>query len=100
MEPYLAWIFLILGVLSRVFVPFLLARRNDPSLSWSWRFIWPQLITVLVIFLVLPLLIADLSAVSGLAPAVAYLAGWAAADVGRETDKLLLRSPATTKRHQ
>jgi hypothetical protein len=91
MEPYLAWIFLIFGVLSRVFVPFLLARRNDPSLSWSWRFIWPQLITVLVIFLVLPLLISDLGSVSGLAPAVAYLAGWAAADVGREADKLLLK---------
>jgi len=100
MEPYLAWIFLVLGILSRIFVPFLLARRDDPNLSWSWRYIWPQLITVLVIFLVLPLLIADLEAVAGLAPAVAYLAGWAAADLGRETDKLLLKSAPTTKRHQ
>lgn len=91
MEPYLAWIFLVLGVLCRIFVPFLLARRDDPTLSWSWRFIWPQLITVLVVFLVLPLLISDLEAVSSLAPAVAYLAGWAAADVGREADKLLLK---------
>ncbi len=91
METYLPWIFLVLGVLCRIFVPFLLARRDDPTLSWSWRFIWPQLITVLVVFLVLPLLISDLEAVSNMAPAVAYLAGWAAADVGREADKLLLK---------
>ena len=91
METYLPWIFLVFGVLSRIFVPFLLARRDDPTLSWSWRYIWPQLITVLVVFLVLPLLIADLSAISTLAPTVTYLAGWAAADVGREADKLLLK---------
>ena len=91
MEQYLAWIFLVLGVLSRIFVPFLLARRDNPALSWSWRYIWPQLITVLVVFLVLPLLIADLEAVAGLAPAVAYLSGWAAADVGRQADKLFIR---------
>ena len=89
MEPYLAWIARVFGVLSRVFVPFLLARRDNPDLPWTWRYIWPQLITVLVIFLLLPLLIADLEAVSSLAPAVAYLAGWAAADVGREADKLI-----------
>jgi len=91
MEPYLAWLFLILGVISRVFVPFLLARRDNPNLSWSWRFIWPQLITVLVVFLVLPLLIADLELISDLTPAVAYLSGWAATDVGREADKLFTR---------
>ena len=91
MEPYLAWIALIFGVLSRIFVPFLLERRDNPDLSWSWRFIWPQLITVLVVFLVLPLLISDLEAISGLAPAVAYLSGWAAADVGRNADKLITR---------
>ena len=91
MNTYLPWIFLIFGVLSRIFVPFLLARRDDPDLPWSWRYIWPQLITVLVVFLVLPLLISDLEAVSRLGPAEAYLAGWAAADVGREADKLLLK---------
>jgi hypothetical protein len=78
-----------LGVLSRIFVPWLVARKQDPTLSWSWRYIWPQLVTAVIIGLVLPLFV-DLAAVATMALPAAYIAGWGAADVGRTLDKVAL----------
>jgi hypothetical protein len=78
-----------LGVLSRIFVPWLVARKQDPTLSWSWRYIWPQLVTSVIVGLVLPLII-DLAAVANMSLPAAYIAGWGAADVGRTLDKVAL----------
>ena len=78
-----------LGVLSRIFVPWLVARKQDPTLSWSWRYIWPQLVTAIVVVMVLPL-IFDLAAVANMALPAAYIAGGGAADVGRTLDKVAL----------
>lgn len=86
LSPFLAFA---AGVLSRVFVPWLVARKQDPSLSWSWRFIWPQFVTAAVVGLVLPLIV-DLASVAGMSLPAAYIAGWGAADVGRTVDKLAL----------
>lgn len=88
-EQILPWLALILGITSRVFLPFLLARRADPSLGWSWRLVLPQLLSGLIVLLILPLILPDLAAVAGLPPTAAYLAGWAAADVGRQADKYI-----------
>ena len=90
MEPYMPWISLSIGVVARVFVPWLAKRRENPEKAqWSWRFVWPQLVSVVLIFLVLPIVIGDLSSISRLPWQAAWLAGWAAADIGRETYKAL-----------
>lgn len=86
------WISLVLGVLARIFVPWLAKRRENPEKAqWAWKFVWPQVIAVVIIFLLLPLLISDLAAMGGLPWQVTWLAGWAAADIGRETYKALAK---------
>lgn len=83
-----AWISLGIGVLARVFVPWLAKRRENPGeAKWSWKFVWPQVVSVGLIFLLLPLVVSDLANVGNLPWQAAWLAGWAAADIGRETYK-------------
>lgn len=94
MEVASAWISLGLGVTARVFVPWLSKRREDPegpTSSWDWKYVWPQLLSVTLIFLLLPLLVSDLEDVGGLPWQAAWLVGWAAADLGRETYKALAK---------
>jgi len=91
MEQYLGWIFLASGGISRVFIPWLNARRSDPELSWSWRYIWPQLATLLVAALLLPLTV-DLKTVGALEITPAYLVGWGATDIGRLLDKIVTKN--------
>lgn len=100
LDPYLRdiareiapYLFLLFGIVSRIFVPWLIARREDPTLSWTWRYVWPQLVSVLVIVLLLPLLLSDLDKTGELPLTAAYLTGWAAADIGRQTDKFFTNS--------
>ena len=82
-DGYIPWLFLIGGILARILVPWLIARREDASLSWSWGYIWPQMVSFVVIVLMLPLLIADLAEIGFYDLQVAFLVGWGAADVGR-----------------
>ncbi len=90
---YLGWVGLGLGVISRIFIPWLNARRVNPDeANWSWRFVWPQLIAVLIVFLGLPLALSSVGAVGELAFAAAWLIGWAVADVGRFVDKAVLKN--------
>jgi hypothetical protein len=100
LENALPYLFLFLGIVSRVFLPWLISRRNaaaagGQSLPWSWRFVWPQLVSVGVVVLLLPFLLSNLANIAELEYTAAYLAGWAAADLGREADKLLFKQPAT-----
>lgn len=84
---YLGWVGLGLGVISRIFIPWLNARRVNPDeANWSWRFVWPQLIAVVIVILGLPLLLSNVEGIGQLAFAPAYLIGWAVADVGRFVD--------------
>ena len=88
----LPWVSMTVGVLARVFVPWLAKRRENPEgAKWAWKFVWPQLVSVVLIFLLLPLLIGDLAALGGLPWQAGWLAGWAAADIGRETYKALAK---------
>ncbi len=88
----LPWVSMVVGVLARVFVPWLAKRREKPEeAKWSWNFVWPQLVSVALIFLLLPLLIGDLASLGGLPWQASWLAGWAAADIGRETYKALAK---------
>jgi hypothetical protein len=92
MEMAAPWVSMILGVVARVFVPWLARRRENPEAAkWNWTFVWPQFLSVGLIFLLLPLLIGDLAEMGGLPWQAAWLAGWAAADIGRETYKALAK---------
>ena len=79
----LPWLLLLLGAVARIFLPFLIARRDDPSLSWEWRFVWPQLLSLGIFVLLLPLLVDDLANVGELDAQYAWLVGYGAASFGR-----------------
>ena len=89
MYKYLPWLLLTLGIAARILVPWLIARRDNPSLSWQWRYIWPQLISFVVIALMLPVLISNLDTVTNLELQSAFLIGWAAADIGNTGRKFI-----------
>jgi len=92
MAVYIGWFGLAIGLLSRIFVPWLNVRRLDPeNAKWSWRYVWPQLIAVVIAALLLPLVVSDLVAIGGMAFGPAWLIGWAAADIGRFADKLVFK---------
>ena len=80
---YLPWLLLFLGAIARICLPFLIARRDDPSLSWDWKYVWPQVLSVLIFILILPLLVDDLAGVSDLDLQYAWLVGYGAASFGR-----------------
>jgi len=91
MENILPWVFLFIGLLGRVFIPWLSVRQQDPeNAKWSWKYVWPQLLSFAILFLLLPLLISDLEAVSDIPFQAAWLLGWGAGDVGRKTYKALI----------
>jgi hypothetical protein len=79
----LPWLLLLLGAVARIFLPFLIARRDDPSLSWEWRYVWPQVLSLGIFALLLPLLVDDLANVGMLDPQYAWLVGYGAASFGR-----------------
>ena len=87
LNQILPWAFLLIGAVARIFLPFLIARRDDPTLSWSWRFVWPQVLSVGIFILVLPLLVDSLTGVSELDLQYAWLVGYGAASFGRLADK-------------
>jgi hypothetical protein len=91
LTPFVGWIGLFLGVISRVFVPWLNARRANPETAqWSWRYVWPQAIAVVIVLLLLPLLLGTtIESVGDMTLVSAYLAGYAVADIGRLVDKRL-----------
>jgi hypothetical protein len=74
----------ILGVVARVFVPWLIARSKDPANGqWSWKYLWPQLIAVLVLILVAPIVAPNIEEVGQLSMVPAYILGWGTADLGK-----------------
>jgi len=79
----LPWLLLLLGAVARIFLPFLIARRDDPSLSWEWKYVWPQLLSLGIFVLLLPLLVDDLANVGELDAQYAWLVGYGAASFGR-----------------
>ena len=79
----LPWLMLLLGAVARIFLPFLIARRDDPSLSWEWPYVWPQVLSVAIFVLILPVLVDDLANVSELELQYAWLVGYGAASFGR-----------------
>ena len=84
---FVGWIGLTFGVISRIFVPWLNERRNNPdNAKWSWRYVWPQLVAVVVVALLLPLVLSNVEAIGEMAFGAAYVIGWGVADIGRFAD--------------
>lgn len=76
----------ILGLVSRVFVPWMIERirrPDDPALKWAWRYVWPQLLSVVVLVLVAPLVVSNIEQVLTMGVVAAYVFGWGAADIGK-----------------
>lgn len=81
------WVFLFLGAIGRIFLPFLIERRDNPDLHWEWRYVYGQLISLAIFVLVLPVLVDDLANVGQLDLQYAWLVGYGAASFGRLTAK-------------
>jgi hypothetical protein len=89
---YLGWVGLGFGVVSRVFVPWLNERRLNPdNAKWDWRYVWPQLVGVVIAALLLPLVLTNMEGIGAMAFGSAYIMGWGAADIGRFADKLITK---------
>ena len=91
---YLGWISLFAGEAARVFVPWLAKRRNDPTgengSKWNFKkYVLPQLISLLLVILLMPLIIPDLNTMGDIPYQAAWMVGWAAGDIGRKTYKAL-----------
>ncbi len=85
-DNILPWVFLFVGLAARILIPWLTVRLRNPDdngSKWTWRYVWPQLLTFAVLILGLPLIVGDLEEVSSLSYSMAYLAGWGAADSGK-----------------
>lgn len=87
-----AWILLFVGILARIIVPFLVERREEPELSWDMKYVWPQVISFIIIALMLPVIVPNLESIADLTYQVAFLAGWAAGDIGNVGRKFLTRT--------
>jgi len=86
------WVLLVTGIFARILVPFLIERRENPSLTWDMKYVWPQIISFVIIVLMLPVIIPDLEGISSLAFQAAFLVGWAAGDIGNVGRKFLTRT--------
>ena len=89
---FLPWLSLLIGIMARVFIPWLAVRQQNPDKGkWAWEYVWPQLLSAGLILLVLPLVIADLTVIQSLPYQAAWLVGWAAADLGRKAYKMVAK---------
>ena len=87
-----AWVLLTVGLLARIVVPFLIERRENPTLGWDMKYIWPQVISFGIIALMLPVIIPNLGTIAVLDLQAAFLVGWAAGDIGNISRKFLTRT--------
>lgn len=85
-----ALVSLFLGILARIFVPFIKERRDNPELTWDWKYTRGPVLAFVVVFLMLPLLIPNLAdTIRNSDPQTIWLVGWGVGDIGREADKWL-----------
>lgn len=92
LTPYLPYIGVVLGVLSRAIAPYLvkLYKNTSDKINWEWKYLRGQLILSALAFVVLPLLIPNLG--QFLANAnwqEAWSMGWSISAVGRLMDKVV-----------
>ena len=74
---------LLFGIVARIAIPWLQVRRADPTISWQWRYIWPEVLGFFIVILGLPILVPDLQNVILTLPwQAAWLIGVGAAEAG------------------
>jgi hypothetical protein len=80
--------FLIAGILARMLIPWLVkVYESQNGFNWEWKYLRGQAISVVIIFIALPLLLSDIKDVVNWAPQAAFLAGYGAAEIGGFVDK-------------
>jgi hypothetical protein len=85
----------VLGVLTRMVLPWLikivaqLKSENPEPIQWQWRYLAGTGLTAVVVLLVTPLLIEDVTVILESSPFAAWSIGYAIAAIGRELDKLV-----------
>lgn len=80
---WLSLISLFAGIAARIAIPWFQVRRADPSLSWQWRYVWPEILGFLIVVLGLPMLVPDLQeVVLSLNWQAAWVVGVGAAEAG------------------
>jgi hypothetical protein len=80
---WLSLVSLLAGIAARIAIPWFQARSNDPSLSWAWRYVWPEILGFVVVVLGLPMLVPDLqNVVLSLGWQAAWVVGVGAAEAG------------------
>lgn len=84
-----SWSLLFVGETARIVVPFLLERRENPDLSWDMKYVWPMVISFVIISLMLPVIVPNLESIADLDYQAAFLVGWAAGDIGNVGRKFL-----------
>ena len=90
MGQYAALFSLFAGLSLRIFIPWLAKRQQDPeNAKWDLKYVWPQVLSVVLVALLLPLTIADLGSILDVPVQAAWVLGWGAADIGRKTYKTL-----------
>jgi len=88
----MGFLFLSIGILARMFIPYLVKlwknnRKEEPEkMNWEWKYLRGQLIAVVIVGVALPLLVKDLSSVAEMNQQLAWLSGYAIADIGRFVD--------------
>lgn len=84
------YVFMVLGVISRMLIPWLVEiYKAQNGWDWKWKYLRGQLVSTAIVFIGLPLLIGDVSAVNEMAWQLAWLAGYGTAEVGRFIDKAI-----------
>lgn len=76
------------GVLARIVIPYLLEWVNTPGVAFDWRYLIGQILAAIIALI--PVTFNDqwLATIGGLSWASAVGAGWLAADLGREAQKI------------
>lgn len=81
-EQTLTLVSLLFGIMARIAIPWLQVRKDDPTMSWSWQYVWPEVLGFLIVILSLPMLVPDLHTILDLPFQAAWLIGVGAAEAG------------------
>ncbi len=79
---WLSFVSLLLGIVARIAIPWFQVRRDDPTVSWSWPYVWPEILGFFIVIIGLPMLVPDLQSILTLPWQASWLIGVGAAEAG------------------
>lgn len=83
---YTVYIACLVGIASRVIIPFLVELKDKPETTFDKKFFLPVIVSVVINLLAAPLVLNTLPA--GASWISAWIIGWGATDVSREAIKI------------